>query len=87
VAARSAAQSAGRLAGRVALSPNMVFVLPREIIIHKRNGLTECGSGAVVAAGGRIFSSRFVFTVSLSIASRMRHRRNVVGRPTGFGRG
>lgn len=41
VSARSAAQSAGRLAGRVALSPNMVFVLPREIIIHKRNGLTE----------------------------------------------
>jgi len=41
----------------------------------------------VAVAAAAVFSSRFVFTVSLSVASRMRHRRNVVGRPTGLGRG
>lgn len=91
VAARSVAQSAGRAGrSRRAKSKYGVCIAPRNNNTQtKRSDGARSGAVvvAVAAAGGRIFSSRFVFTVSLSIASRMRHRRNVVGRPTGFGRG
>jgi len=40
-AASRAAQSAGWAVGRVTPTPNMAFVLPREIIIYKQNGRTD----------------------------------------------